>query len=309
MKILSDVDTLMSDGLQARLDALFAERALAREKLYWTGAGGVVVGLLVGFILFIYGAQQLAVTAALSIMGGGLAWANKIRQKTVNSLKHEMNSALASAWEFDYSVKALPGKEFDHARDFELLPSYENSSFEDQWQGCIDGTNFHLYEARLTETWESEVSRHEVTLFEGIVLRFQFARPFVGVTMLRRENFKFTLFGDSTSLAGYRMERIRMVNPRFENAFDVYGTDQIEGRYLVHPAYCERLIDLENEFAGKNLSALFLHGDLIVTLETGDMFESATLNPDEDREMLGQTIAQFGAIARLIKTLNERARS
>jgi hypothetical protein len=100
-----------------------------------------------------------------------------------------------------------------------------------------------------------------------------------------------------------------MVDPRFEDAFDVYGTDQVEARYLVHPAYCERLIELEQEFEGDRLAALFLGGDLIVTLQTGNMFESATLNPKRDRELLGKTIAQFGSITKLVKLLNERPRS
>ena len=56
------------------------------------------------------------------------------------------------------------------------------------------------------------------------------------------------------------------------------------------------------------MAALFLGGDLIVTLETGDIFESATLNPARDRELLGKTIAQFGSISRLVKLLNERPR-
>ena len=41
---LPDVDTLMAGGLRARLDALSAERAKAKEKVYWTGGGGVVIG-------------------------------------------------------------------------------------------------------------------------------------------------------------------------------------------------------------------------------------------------------------------------
>lgn len=64
----------------------------------------------------------------------------------------------------------------------------------------------------------------------------------------------------------------------------------------MHPAYCERLIKLEREFNGAKLSALFTGGDVIVTIHADDMFESATLNPDEDRERLGITIGQFGSL-------------
>jgi len=308
MIALPDVDTLMAGGLQDRLDALSADRAIAREKVYWTGGAGVVAGVLAGVILPTFGTQQFAFVAAAIIGGGGLVWANSIRQKMVNSLKQEMNGALAAALQIDYSVAGYSGQEFENACEYALLPDYDDKYLQDQWHGQIEGTDFLLYEAKLTETRGSGKDRRTVTVFEGVLLRFQFARPFLATTLVRRDGFKFTLFGDSKSYGGQKLERIRMVDPRFEDAFDVYGTDQVEGRYLVHPAYCERLLELEKEFHGEKLAALFIGGDLIVTLHTGDIFESATLNPEQDRELVGQTIGQFGSIARLVKLLNERPR-
>lgn len=306
---LPDVDTLMAGGLRARLDGLLAERAKAKEKVYWTGGGGVVIGILVGAILMILGAQQFAIFAGALISGGAIAWANSIRQKMVNALKQEMNGALAQSLQIDYSVAAFSGQEFERACEYDLLPSHDDSYLQDQWHGNIDGTDFLLYEAKLTETRGSGKSRRTVTVFEGVVLRFQFARAFLGATLVRREGFKFTLFGDSKSYGGQTLERIKMVDPQFEKAFDIYGSDQVEARYLVHPAYCERLLELERQFEGEKLAALFLGGDLIVTLQTGDMFESATLNPEQDRELLGQTIGQFASIVHLVKLLNERPRN
>ncbi len=309
MIALPDVDTLMAGGLAARLDALTAERAKAKEKVYWTGGGGIVVAIMVGVFLMILGAGQFAYFGGAIIAGGAIAWANSIRQKMVNALKQEMNGALATALQIDYSVAAFSGQEFEHACEFALLPDYDDKYLADQWHGQIDGTDILLYEAKLTETRGSGKSRRTVTVFEGVVLRFQFARPFLATTLVRRDGFKFTLFGDSKSYGGQKLERIKMVDPRFEDAFDVYGTDQVEGRYLVHPAYCERLLDLEKEFDGEKLAALFLGGDLIVTLRTGNIFESATLDPSQDRELLGQTIGQFASIVRLVKLLNERPRN
>jgi Protein of unknown function (DUF3137) len=309
MIALPDVDTLMAGGLSQWLDSKSAERAEAKQKMFsviWIGGAISVVALFLGFLLDLGGLGYMiaagcgAVTAYL---------ANKVRQEMVDVLKQEMNGALAKALQIDYAVAAFPGQEFENAREFELLPDYDDRYLADQWHGQIEGTDFLLYEAKLTEERGSGKNRRTVTVFEGVVLRFQFARPFLATTLVRRDGFKFTLFGDSKSYGGQNLERIKMVDPRFEDAFDVYGTDQVEGRYLVHPAYCERLIELEREFDGEKLAALFLGGDLIVTLRTGDIFESATLNPAQDRELLGRTISQFGSIARLVKLLNERPRN
>lgn len=305
---LPDVDTLMAGGLREWLDGKAAERAEAKKKMYTVIAVGGGISVLAFFVGLWMNLGGFGYFIAAGCGAMTAFWANKIRQKMVDELKQEMNGALAKALQIDYSVAAFSGQEFEHACEYDLLPGYDDRYLQDQWHGQIDGTDFLLYEAKLTETRGSGKNRRTVTVFEGVLLRFQFARAFLGTTLLKRDGFKFTLFGDSKSFGGQELERIKMVDPRFEDAFDVYGTDQVEARYLVHPAYCERLLDLEKEFDGEKLAALFLGGDLIVTLRTGNIFESATLDPSQDRELLGQTIGQFASIVRLVKLLNERPR-
>ena len=306
---LPDVETLMAGGLGDWLDQKAAERAKAREKVRWTSIAGVVIAGLLALIAFAFGAPfQLIMFGAVVIGGGFFAWANHIRQTMVNSLKQEMNGALARSLGIEFQVSPLSGPEFERAYEFDLLPTYDDSYFHDAWHGVVGGTDFLLYETKLTETRGSGKSRRTVTVFQGILLRMRFARDFIGTTLVRREGFKFTVFGDAKTYAGQKLERIKMVDPRFEDAFDVYSSDQVEGRYLVHPAYCERLLELERDFFGDKLCALFHGGDLLVTIRTEDLFESATLDPAQDRQLLGQTIDQFASITRLIQTLNERSR-
>jgi hypothetical protein len=309
---MPDVETLMASGLGDWLNQKSAERAKAREKVLWTRIAGVisvVTLVLIGLLITI--PTQIWFFSIIVAGGCFFAWAHYIRQNMVDTLKQEMNGALARSLDIEYSVayeNAHESGEFMLAETYDLLPSWDDSYFQDRWHGAVGGTDFLLFETKLTETRGSGKSRHTVTVFEGIVLRMRFAREFLGTTLVRRDGFKFILFGDSKNYEGQTLERIKMVDPRFEDAFDVYGSDQVESRYLVHPAYCERLLELEGQFRGEKLSALFHGGDLLVTIRTEDMFESATLNPDEDRQRLSRTIEQFASITRLIHTLNERAR-
>ena len=306
---MPDVETLMAGGLADWLDVKAAERAKAREKVFYTQlSGGIIAAVIAAVVMLMGWSFQFAGFGAVVVGGLFFAWANNIRQQMVNSLKQEMNSALARSLGIDYAVMPTPGPEFALAGEYEILPSYDDEYYQDEWQGKVGNTDFKLYEAKLTETRGSGKNRHTVTVFNGVILRMRFARDFIGTTLVRRDGFKFTLFGDSKSYGGQTLERIKMVDPRFEDAFDVYGNDQVESRYLVHPAYCERLLALERDFSGEKLAALFYQGDLLVTIHTGDMFESATLDPAKDRERLGVTIQQFASIAQLIQTLNERPR-
>jgi hypothetical protein len=307
---LPNVETLMAGGLSDWLGQKTEERGKARKRVFRTNVcGGAVIGLFALSEMTDSTLFQAIMFVAVVISCGFFAWAYHIQQKVVNSLKQEMNGTLAGALGIEYQVSPEPGAEFERAREFELLPSYDSSYFHDAWHGAVGGTDFLLYEAKLTETRGSGKTRHTVTVFRGIVLRMRFARDFLGTTLVRRDGFKFTLFGDSKNYDGQELERIKMVDPRFEDAFDVYSSDQVEGRYLVHPAYCERLLELERDFFGEKLCALFHGGDLLVTIWTDDLFESATLDPATDRELLGQTIDQFASVTRLIHTLNERPRS
>jgi hypothetical protein len=151
--------------------------------------------------------------------------------------------------------------------------------------------------------------RRDVTVFKGVILTLRFARDFHGVTLVERQRLRLTLFGDSQTKNGMKLDRVKMVDPRFEKSFDVYGSDPVEARYLVHPAYCERLVALEERFQGKSLKALFHKGDVVVVVDSEDLFESASLNPDRDRDLLGRTIEQFRALAEMMTSLNERRRA
>lgn len=305
---LPEVETLMQGGLGDWLASQQAARDATRVKIRNIAIGAVAIGAALALTGYLAGGFDAAYFLGALVAMVGMGWANHIRQKMIDTLKGEMNGALARSLGLDYQVAPVSGAEFDLAAEYDLLPSYDDCTLQDQWSGQIEGTDFLLYEAKLTETRGSGKNRRTVTVFRGILLRMHFARDFLGSTLVRRDGFKFTLFGDSKSYQGETLERIKMVDPRFEDAFDVYGSDAVEARYLVHPAYCERLLELERDFYGEQLVALFHKGDLLVTIQTEDMFESATLDSSKDQVRLGQTIDQFAAIARLIRTLNERPR-
>lgn len=306
---IPDVDTLLAGELGQWLQGQTEARAEAKRKAKQRWIAGLVLGgpLLLGFAGegFVWQAMGIA---GLGIMIIGLVMGGMIWQNMVSSLKREMNSALARSLGVEYSPEAKFGDEFNLAYAYDLLPGYTSKSCEDCWQGELAGTRFRLYEATMIERRGSDKDERDVTVFSGVILTLRFARDFHGVTLVERQRLRITLFGDSQTKNGMRLDRVKMVDPRFEKSFDVYGSDPVEARYLVHPAYCERLVALEERFQGKSLKALFHKGDVVVVVDSENLFESASLNPDRDRELLGRTIEQFRALAEMITSLNERRR-
>ncbi len=307
---MPDVETLMAAGLGDWLDQQAQAREAAKRRMYMVGGIGMGIAAIFALAAMALGWAQFGYITAALIAAAALGWASNIRQEMINTLKQGMNGALARALDIEYSVAAVKGQECERALEYGILPSFDDEYYQDYWRGRVGDTDFTLYEVHLTEERGSGKNRSTVTVFQGIILRMAFAREFLGTTVLRRNSaIKFTLFGDSISGDGQKLERIKMVHPDFEDAFDVYSSDPVEAHYLVHPVYIERLIALEREFAGDNLAAIFHGGDMIITIETENMFESASMDAEQDRTGLTRTIAQFAEVARLMTALNERPRS
>ncbi len=309
-----DADALLAGELGTWLTSQNADRAAAKAKAAKRQKIGIAAACAVAFVIILFKPSSIGTALQFGFFVGaaGFGWAALARMPILAKLKTGINGAIARALELEYSASVTPGKAFERAKAFELLPSYDNSSFEDMWWGVLGTQPFTLHEARLTETRGSGKNRRTVTVFSGSIMTVGFARPFQGTTLIERESRHKGFFGgakDSISLNEIDLARVSMVDPRFEDAFTVWSNDGVEARYLVHPDYAERLTAVEKAYAGKNIRALFHDGDLTLVLESGNLFESGSLDASDDRALLVRTINQFTALAELAARLNERERA
>ena len=310
-----DPDALLAGELGRWLAGEAGLRAAAKaraSRIQTCAIGGAcVVAVLVLFLSRFSVANALQMGLFVGV--GGLGWAEWTKRPVIKSIKSGMNAAIAEALQMEYHAAALPGAEFELAKDFDMLPAFERSSFEDMWRGEIGDRSFQLYEAKLEQKRNSGKSRRWETVFNGSLITLGFARRFHGVTLIERAGRRKRLFGllgekDAITLAGYDLGRVDMVDPRFDQEFAVWSSDQVEARYLVHPDYVERLMAVEQAFAGEKVRGLFKDGQLLIALENGNLFESGSLDAGQDRQLLARTIDQFGSLADLAARLNERPR-
>lgn len=311
----ANVDHLMQSGLGQWLEEQTAMRAAAREKAAsrWTWSAAILMPVL-AFVWF--GPESFSTFRGIVALGGigtAIWWGYQPIAAAKRTIKIGINSAIAKSHGVEYSHKAEAGPEFEAAKRYGLVPSHDHSGFEDRWFGTLSGHGFELYEAHLEERRGSGKNQRWVTVFRGVIIRMGFGRPFRSTTLLQRAGEHRKWFGlggtkDTVSFGGHRLDVVDQVHPAFDAVFGLFSDDQVEARVLVHPSYIEHLLRLEKAFGGKELRALFTQGQVIITVESRDLFESGAMDAAEDRMRVAEAAEQFAALAGLALAINQTER-
>ncbi len=311
----ANVSHLMSGELGNWLDEQAGMREAAKEKAAsrWTISAMIALPIL-AFLWF--GPSwdtglKFIITGAAAV-GGGI-WGYMPIGEAKRSIKIGINAAIARELGLNYEHDVEPGAEFELAKTYNLLPSYSRSSFEDHWFGTLEGHGFSLYEAHLEVQKGSGKNRRWVTVFRGAIIRMEFGRNFYSTTLLQRAGKTKKWFGlggrkERASFDGHELAYVDHVHPDFEDVFEVYSDDAVESRVLVHPTYIEHLIGIERAFDGDAVRALFKQGEVIVAVESGNLFESGHIDAAGDEERVAQSSQQFGSLTKLALAINQTAR-
>ena len=311
----ADVQGLMSGELGDWLSEQSTMREEAKEKAQsrWLWGGAIALPLL-AFLWFgpSWGFGLKSIITAVAGIGVG-SWGYIPIAEAKKAIKVGINSAIAKSLGVQYEHDVEPGAEFEAAKNYGLLPSYNRSHFEDRWFGNLEGHDFSLYEAHLEERRGSGKNQRWVTVFRGAIIDMSFGRDFHSTTLLQRKGKHKKWFGlgsrkDHVSFKGHRLDYVDQVHPDFEDVFEMYSDDQVEARVLAHPAYIEHLLGIESAFDGEAIRALFTKGEVIIAVESGDLFESGALDSAGDESRAQTTADQFAALARMALSINQNDR-
>ncbi|MEM7779884.1 MAG: DUF3137 domain-containing protein [Pseudomonadota bacterium] len=311
----ANTQRLMDGELGQWLDAQASMRAEAKEKAstrwLYGGIGAIVVWALLVFTGFMF--SSIGLFLALGAGGAAYGWGYMVIAEAKKDIKTGINEAIAADLGISYQHDVEPGGEYRNARTYGLLPSNDRKNFEDRWFGQLEGHDFSLYEAHLEERRGSGKNRRWVTVFRGAIINMGFGRDFHSTTLLQRKGKHKKWFGlggraDHAKFDGHQLDFVDQVHPDFEDVFEVWSDDQVEARVLIHPSYVEHLMALERVFNGKAVRALFHRGEVVVTVESGNLFESGTMDASKDHAMVAKTAEQFSAMARLATAINQNER-
>lgn len=213
-------------------------------------------------------------------------------------VKQAYCAAIAEAMGATFTMSTFAPPALERMKHLRLLPGYSRSNFEDLFSGSYKDCPFDLYEGHLEQRHTDSKGRtHYSTVFRGQLVRMHFPRKFLGVTVVRRDAGVFNAFG-----GGLGLERVGLEDPLFEKAFEVWGNDQVEARYILHPVLMQRLLDMEARLKGKRLRCAFEDGDLLVAIEGGNLFEPGDLfKPLVDATRARRIVDEISSVVRVME--------
>jgi len=294
-------DRVYEEEIRPNLLAREADRVAAAKKAIqtrWIGGGVIVAGAALGLAVF----KLPVVAIIIAIAGFGIiGWGNMGITKLAGEAKSLIVEPIAR--QLDLSFVPAPGtcESIYRHKEVGVVPGWDRSKYEDLVTGKRGIVDFELFEAHLEEKRTTTDSKGRtqttwVTVFRGQCLRLDFHKTFYGRTLVTRDSGFFNRFG-----GGKGMQRAGLEDPKFEKIFEVYTTDQVESRYLLTPDLMQKLVDLEDVFRGGKLKAAFDGGEMLITVQGGNLFEPGSMfkpldSADRVQELLKDFAAVFGII-------------
>lgn len=293
-------DKLYREQIEQPLLSREGER-LDGVNIFWKRLTLGLILTVIGFaILMSFGWMEIGLMAGFGGAIAAYSWAYAPLSTLSGQVKSKMLGTIAETLDCKYEATVSRRAGFDSARELGLVPGFDRSSFEDWWGGQRYKCDFGLYEAHLEQKHQSKNGTTWVTCFRGQIMCVSFPKKFLGTTVVRRDLGIFNF----VNRFGTSLKRVGLESSKFERDFEVYGSDQVEARALVHPVFMERLIALEKQFSGSRIRCAFQEGDLIIAIESRNRFEPGSMfSPLADRKRVRQVVTDIAEIIRLIDSM------
>lgn len=253
MKTLKDFEEFYNTSLAADLEVLEQKRRQLVRKLLIIGAAllcaVIVVIFLVGrsqsdapvFFLF-----PIVVAAAVGGLICKVASKNyvaefksfvigKIVRFVDENLSYEPNSCVRQST-------------FVPSKIFTTEPNRYKG--DDLVHGKVGATRIMFSEVNAERVTGSGKNRHRYTIFRGLFFVGDFNKHFAGQTIVIPDTAEL-LFGrigqTLQSLNVFRGQLVKLEDPEFEKNFVVYGSDQIEARYILSTSLMQRMVEFRKK--------------------------------------------------------------
>lgn len=136
----------------------------------------------------------------------------------------------------NYAIGGVSKIESKYRRD--IFPTFTFAHCEDFIQGEYKGVVLNLHETTL----KKQGRKKSRTVFRGLVLELDLNSNFTGRTLLLKDAGDLGNFLTGDDFNG--LKRVHLEDPEFEAQFQVFGSDQVEARYVLTTVFMQHLLDL-----------------------------------------------------------------
>lgn len=250
------IDALYESTLKPRLDALEGSRLALRGYIV---RAGICVGIpfalfflsdvIAGFVNGIAGAIVTVGSFALIFVGVGVAGFKYLIPGVTaymnyrNRFKHEVAAEVFKIVCPTATYAPTLGIARDVFDDPGIFKTHANYRSDDRVRGRIGNTPFEAADVSRSYSTGGKNSR-TVIVFRGLFFHLDFNKRLTGRTIVQPVDTAYSTAGDRSGLA-----RVRLENPTFDAAFEVYASDEVEARYILTPAMMERILALAERTA------------------------------------------------------------
>ena len=280
MKSISELTDYYYDHLYEDLKRLEDERKAIVRKLIIIDTVLAIIALMI--ILGIYDAGNGFSDSIIFVAVGGVAIAGVVQKFMTKdytvSFKDKIIQPMIEAIDdnLNYSpVGYISEHHFKRSRIFKHR--IDRYSGNDYVSGAIDGIKIQFSDVHAeykTKDSKGRTSWH--TIFNGLFISSEFNKHFKGKTIILPDTAE-KMFG---SLIGKWLQSrnvtrellIKMDDPAFEKTFVVYGTNQIESRYILTHSMMKRLLEFKKR-SGEDVFISFTGKNIHIAVAGGDRFE------------------------------------
>lgn len=181
---------------------------------------------------------------------------------------------------------------------------------DDAFAGSYRGVNFEISETVLKENFNKRKDGFAVPVFRGVVINFPMNKTVKNTTIVASRGdlmilgapvvltiipvLLFIFFPHEPATvktlglvlilwAAYllkikSMKSVNLEDPVFSKKYKVYSSDQVESRYLLTPAFMERLNNIKTAFGVRKIKCSFYNDKLMFAISTNkNVFEIGSL--------------------------------
>jgi len=310
-----ELKSLYQNQLKGRLAVLesLRKRILIRSLLTFLLVAGLTGGnyLLISQslpVVFIIVSVILSVVFFIYFIYKTVRQKEKYRQSFKSGVVSEIVKLINPGWEYLYD-QCMSHEAYLQSG---LFPhQYDRYTGDDFVTGRIEKTDFQFSELH-TEykqvTYGSKGQRQEnwVTIFKGLFMHADFNKNFSGMTFVLPDTAERLLgsLGQSLQKLSSRGELVKLENSEFERLFVVYGSDQVEARYILTPAIMESMVDLHKRFDGDIYFSFVGSRVYFAKGFSSELFEPNIFRSGVNFADVKEMFDLFGMISALVQELN-----